>query len=135
MHTISFNKNWNGKLMVAFFGTIRLHNPEKYVVGYDHKVLLNKMDLGIATIKTVRTFELKDISNALAFLDAGMDAQKTIGMLMKMYKYKMSGGVNIHTKIDHIIYCWKERNIVNHGILFADYWNDISIYANEFLNA
>ena len=109
MLNTNFSKNWNGKLCNENFGTCRLHNEEKYFVGAEHEIILNKIVLGTAKIYAVRTFPFKSLRDAFSWIDSGMPAAKLGAMLKNMYKNKVGGEVNNDTMFDHIIYHWNTR--------------------------
>ena len=107
--SINFSKNLNGKLLNDNFGTCRLHNSDKYFIGAEHEIILNEVVLGIARIYAVRTFNFKDIRDALSWLDAGMSAAQFAGMLKNMYTKKFTNGMEDTTQFDHIVYHWIKR--------------------------
>ena len=125
MINTNFSKNWNGKLCNENFGTCRLHNEEKYFVGAEHEIILNKIVLGTAKIYAVRTFPFKSLRDAFSWIDSGMPAAKYGAMLKNMYKNKDGGEVNNDTMFDHIIYHWKSRNYEATCEMFTQYFEGI----------
>lgn len=122
----SFNKNWNGKLLMPNFGTIRLHNTEKYYQGADHEIYLNEKHLGTATVYAVKPFKFGFITDSFAWLDASMPAHKLKAMLLTMYKNKVNGGVTDETFFVHVVFHWKTRIMSEHQQVINTYWNDVT---------
>lgn len=99
---LDFHYNWNGKLSCNSFTTIRLHNPAKYFVGQVFEVRLNKSTFGFYRVHQVKSITLPQISDWIALLDTGYDAEKTREILRGMYRDKP--GINIESHpLDYIL--------------------------------
>ena len=85
MRVISFSFNWNKKLDCDAFTTIRLYQPEKYIVGKRYKIQLKKEKQFKAVIIDVKKFMLKDLSNFIAYLDTGYSKENCQSIITKMY--------------------------------------------------
>ncbi|HDZ61144.1 MAG TPA: hypothetical protein ENH46_05550 [Candidatus Pacearchaeota archaeon] len=76
MKSIKFSHNWNGKLDLRVFTTIRgwTSDKEKYyenLVGYDFEVLLKGKLKCIVELQKVEVFEFSDIPMGLKMMDTG----------------------------------------------------------------
>ena len=123
MQQLNFTQNWNGKLFMDHFGTVRLHNPGKYFAGNTLECSLKNVQLGIITLPAVRTFKYKDIRDVLAFLDTGRPAHYMAAVLSKMYGQSIA--LQPDTLFDHIVCHYTERNIDNQGRLMQEWWSNI----------
>jgi len=92
--TIRFSYNWNNKLDNKAFTTIRLHNPNKYIVGNEYNVEINGKQKGVAFLQDKRTLGINQLNDFICYLDTGYNKQQTIGMLQRMYK-----NMNIQTAL------------------------------------
>lgn len=72
---IEFNDNSNGKLNCQFFPLIRLHNQIKNAVGSQKQIYLKGVYKGNAKILTSRSIKLADITDEMAMLNSGIDAE------------------------------------------------------------
>ena len=79
--TIRFSYNWNNKLDNKAFTTIRLHNPNKYIVGNEYNVEINGKQKGVAFLQDKRTLGINQLNDFICYLDTGYNKQQTIGML------------------------------------------------------
>lgn len=120
MQNIEFTHNWNGKLFLDYFGTVRLHNPSKYFVGNEMEVYLNRVDFGLVTVAAVRTFRYRDIRDVLSYLDTGKPAHY-LGALIKRF-YEKSTDLNPETPLDHIVLHYLKRNHPNQALALKDWW-------------
>ncbi len=109
MYRTNFSKNWNNKLLLDNFGTVRLPD-DKFFQDAVHEISLNNEVVGLAKIYTIRRFRFADIRDALGWLDSGMPAVKLAAMLKTMYKNKLEGGVQSETVFVHVIFHWQSRN-------------------------
>ena len=82
---INFSYNWNNKLGCKIFSTIRIYNPNKYQIGQEYKIELNKKPIKIASITDMKTIYLKDINEFIAGIDTGYSAFECKSILQKMY--------------------------------------------------
>jgi hypothetical protein len=103
INEIKFSKNWNNKLNCPTFTTIRLHNTSKYVISevyqivFPHKKQIYAFNAIILDIQNIR---LSDINNHIAYLDTGLDAEKTKKILQNMYWYD-----RINWEVQLLDYC------------------------------
>ena len=72
---IEFNDNPNGKLNCQFFPLIRLHNQIKNAVGSQKQIYLKGVYKGSAMIMTSRSLKLAEITDEMAMLNSGIDAE------------------------------------------------------------
>ncbi len=86
MRVISFSFNWNHKLDCDAFTTIRLFQPEKYVIGEQYEIQLKKVKQFEGVIIDVKKFMLKDLSNFIAYLDTGYSKENCASIIQTMYK-------------------------------------------------
>lgn len=122
IETITFSKNWNGKLLLDCFGTVRLHNPGKYAVGKQLNIEIKNTPLGIATVEAVRTFPYRQITDALSYIDVGQPAHYLSALLSNMYKHR--GLLLPSDHFDHVILRYNKRVIENHQMLWRDWWEE-----------
>ena len=85
MDIIKFSTNWNNKLSNSAFTTLRIENPNKYVVGADYEIQLNGKMLGIATLKQKRTISLDQLNPFICYIDTGYSVEECKNILRKMY--------------------------------------------------
>jgi hypothetical protein len=81
--SLDFSFNWNNKLYTDYFTTLRLSG--RFEVGDKVEVFLNKTCLGVVEIIDKRATFLDKISDWMAMLDTGYNAEQTRGILQKMY--------------------------------------------------
>lgn len=86
MNTIKFSYNWNKKLCCTCFTTLRINN--KHNIGDVVMITLKGKERGLATVVDKKELNLDGITNALAYIDTGYNAEDTKKLLMKMYKNK-----------------------------------------------
>jgi hypothetical protein len=93
MKTTKFTCNWNKKLGCDFFTTLRLHNPEKYLPGNKHKILLQEngvwRDYGMAEVVSVRILRLHQFNEFICGLDSGCTVDETKNILYNLYKERL----------------------------------------------
>ena len=89
---IRFQRNWNNKLSCNYFTTIRLPR-DNYKVDNTLKLMLQEngiyRDMGYVKIIEVKPIRPYQINDWMAFLDAGMSADKLREMFYFMYKDKV----------------------------------------------
>src|ERR1035437_8316844 len=93
-NTISFSYNWNNKLDNKAFTTIRLHNPNKYIVENEYNIILNEIPKAIAVLQDKRTFNIIKLNDFICYLDTGYNQTQTINMLKRMYN-----NINLNTAL------------------------------------
>lgn len=83
--TINFAENYNGKLLLDVFGTVRPYDIEKHVQGREFNILLKKVAIGTAKLVALRTFEFRNIRDVLSYLDIGQAPYVLAGQLKLFY--------------------------------------------------
>lgn len=81
---IKYSKNWNNKLYLDYYTSIRLHD-EYWKVGDYYRVYLNNSCQHYAQIILKKTFLLKDLPEVTAYSDTGMNAMETRQLFRRMY--------------------------------------------------
>lgn len=120
MDKLEFSTNWNGKLFLDNFGTIRLHNEAKYHIDAIKEVYIRGTYLGIIKIVSVKTILYKNISDGLAYLDTGKNAAYLKSLLTAFYQKKVV--INDNLELDHIVCQYTSRHIENFEALLRDWW-------------
>lgn len=101
MDTISFTHNWNQKLYCRSFSTVRVENPIKYRLNQEYRIFLKQtgnkppIDKGIAVLKHIEYFNLFDVNPAICYLDANLNKDTFIKLVLTMYK---NSGIDFNTK-------------------------------------
>lgn len=113
-HTTSFSTNYNGKLLLDKFSTIRLHNSSKYYLNAMHLICLNKSQIGVARIVAIKNVCYGHIDDAMAFIDANCNANYLRGMFSKFYNESQ---FNVNTTFDYVVYSWIEIDLKNYAEL------------------
>ena len=83
---IKFLSNWNNKLALNFFTTIRPEDPARYRTGDTLKIILQGRYCFDARIKGIRSLKLQDIGDITAYLDAGTSAAELREFMADVYK-------------------------------------------------
>jgi hypothetical protein len=121
MEQIKFSHNWNGKLFLENFGTVRLHNPDKYRLDAKLELLLRNQFLGVVEVVAVKRFYYKNISDVLSHLDVGKPAHYLAGIIGRMYKDK----VHPELLLDHVILQYKSRNLEAQSQMLHEWWKEV----------
>jgi len=92
-YEIKFVYNWNNKLNMDCFTTIRPHNPKKYVVGRAFDIHLKTKDgwntfYDAADIVEIKTIKGKDLNEFITRLDMGLSLDDGKRLLNNFYKNK-----------------------------------------------
>ena len=85
LHTLAFTNNWNNKLDCLCFSSIRIWQPNKFVIGNGFKVVLKGQERGIAVLMQAQPFKLDKLSEGVALLDTGYSAAEVRELMNKMY--------------------------------------------------
>lgn len=93
MDDIFFSYNWNKKLNCNAFSTIRIMQPDKYVLNKNYCIWLKRENIFEASIINITPFFLKDLTENMAYLDTGYSKEKATSIIKKMYPR-----VNFETK-------------------------------------
>ena len=121
MQSLSFSQNWNGKLLLDVFGTVRRHNPSKYFVENDLLVDYRGKELGIVKVEAIITFRFDQINDRLSYIDVGKPAHYLAALLSKMYSSKDI--VLPSTQFNHVILRYTQRHLQNQELLLKDWWD------------
>ncbi len=122
MEALNFSINHNGKLFLEFFSAVRLHNPAKYAVGKILECNLQSQKLGLVEVVAIRSFEYRNISDVLSYLDTGKPAYQMGNLLKKFYPKH----THAHAKFDHIVLHYVERNMPVLQVLLEEWYRDIA---------
>lgn len=93
MDIINYSQNWNNKLFCNCWSTIRIDQPDRFVLDkvFSH-VLRDKEDRELfqkqGKLVYVKLMLLANINEATARLDSGLSAEKCKAMISIMYKNK-----------------------------------------------
>jgi len=115
--TVNYTNNFNGKLFCDVWGDVRLHDEEKFFPSNIIEVHYKNKTIGTAQVMAVRTFEFKQIRDALAFLDCGKPSYYLASLLQKFY-----GPLQPQDKLDHIVLKYTNRNIELQEQMIKDWW-------------
>lgn len=115
MNTTNFTQNWNGKLLCDCFSTIRLHPG--FQRGDIHEIFLNKTFLGYAKIVALRTVKFMEITDTLAYSDAGHNDTYMREVFRKMY-----GHIDAQRDMFMPTFQWTERHLPAHQEEFMKWW-------------
>jgi len=86
IYELNFSYNWNNKLYNKAFTSIKLYNPNKYIINNLYKVNLKGNYLFTAKIIDLKIILAKDINNFIAYIDTGYSKEEVINILSKIYK-------------------------------------------------
>ena len=120
---LDFTTNWNGKLFMDNFSTVRLLNHGKYFVGNEMEIKLRGVSFGYAKVIAVRPFRYKQISDVLSYIDIGKPAHYLGSLIEKFYSKKVD--LNRETELHHIVLHYTQRNIENQRAAIQDWWEGI----------
>ena len=120
MKYLDFSDNYNGKLFLDVFGTIRIHNPAKYHTNAMLTIRLHEKELGTARVLAVRTFEYGNIRDVLSYLDTGKPAHYLAELLRRFYA--PHGKLEANTQLDHIILQYETRQFENQSAELKKWW-------------
>ncbi len=95
-----FSNNWNNKLDCNCFTTVRI-DSNKYKLNDVHAIIENGVLKKKAIIRSIKRMYLHEITNEIAYLDVGKDAEYLKNLLNIMYKNK---GVNFSMQKLVVIY-------------------------------
>jgi len=82
---LEFSYNWNNKLDSDFYTTLRLHNPDKYVLGRIYDVKLKGKSHHKAVLVSGKILKLANINEFIADLDTGYSVEECKNIIKKMY--------------------------------------------------
>jgi len=83
---IKFSYNWNNKLENKAFTTIRIHNPNKYVLGRVYKICLDEKIKGLAILQNKRILNIDQLNDFICYLDTGYNTTEAKKIFQRMYK-------------------------------------------------
>lgn len=122
MDQLNFDRHYGGKIFMDQFSTVRLHDPERFVVGFHKQINLKRVEMGVAKIVAVRTFFFRQIRDPLAYLDCGKNASQMAAMLQNIYG--QAHRLDRDTKLDHVVLQYTSRHIQNMEAALADFWRE-----------
>ena len=85
---IKFASNWNNKLNCESFTTIRLSN--RFTINGLFKVYYKDKFIGVAKVVDKKPFVVKNMSNAMCYVDTGYSKEETRKILDTMYEGKVT---------------------------------------------
>lgn len=85
MRNITFSYNWNNKLECKAYTTLRLLQPEKYVVGETYDIILKEEVIHNATIVNIKPIWLRELNEYIAYLDTGYNLIECTNIIKRMY--------------------------------------------------
>ncbi|MPR37097.1 hypothetical protein [Salmonirosea aquatica] len=85
---LDFSYNWNNKLDCKAFTTLRLLNPKRYFIGAKFEVFYKNKTYGIFEVKKLTPLTPEGITDLIAYLDTGYNANECRDVLRTMYKNK-----------------------------------------------
>lgn len=118
---LNFSEIHGGKVFNDQFGTVRLWEAERFIVGNDFEILVRNQSMGYAKVVAERVFDYSQIRDVLAFLETGKSTYYLAAILLNIYggKEKQLPG---DTKFVHVVLQYTNRNIDNQSILIKDWW-------------
>lgn len=121
MRWIDFSQNWNGKLCLNVFTTIRLYDIDRYQDAHFYTVRLKDEELGIAQLISRYPFKYKHLNDRTATIDSGNGLPYLQTVLKKMYGEKLTDETDLYL----LFFRWTERYIKPTQNLFKAHWNKI----------
>lgn len=115
--TIEFSENWNGKLLLDVFTTIRLENPDKYIQGNVYEVMLRGDLLGRAKLSMIHYFFYKNLNERTARIDTGKSLHYLQTLLNRFY-----GPMIPDRKLCLLFFEWTERRCQGQTTLIQKHW-------------
>lgn len=122
--TLDFTSNWNGKLFLDNFSTVRLYNEGKYFTGNELEIKLNGVSFGYAKVIASRKFPFGKISDLLAFTDTGKPAHYLAGLIRRFYGKKIE--ISNETALHHVVLHYTQRNIENQRAAIMEWWDGVA---------
>lgn len=119
MQKINFTHNWTGNLFCDAFGTVRIYNPAKHVVGAELEIYLKQYSLGTVEVVAVRMLKFNQINDALAYLIIGKPAPYLANLITRFYGREQ---ITSNTMLAHIICQYRTRNLPVQQQLLQEWW-------------
>jgi hypothetical protein len=104
MKSISFSKNWNGKLDSQFYPTIRPYKLKDVKVGDIVEVLLNGKLYHQAKVLGIYEVKISNLNNLWTYIDAGVCKKQFIDIIKHIYKRDFSS--------DYVLSVYLLENII-----------------------
>jgi len=120
MYKTEFSSNPNGKLFMEHFNDVRQVEQNRYFPGAEHEIWLRSYFMGIATIAALHEFQFKNIRDVFGFTIFGRPTHYTAATLKNFYK-----DLEPETKLTHIVWHWKMRNMPVQESLIQDWWKGV----------
>jgi hypothetical protein len=101
---LDFSTNWNNKLELAYFPTYRVDSGKYVTIGQHYFVKLKTNPLGIVKLIETRSIPPDKITDFMAFLDTGYNAEEFHKILLSMY------GATYRSKpFQWLLFRWEEK--------------------------
>lgn len=114
----NFSQNWNNKLLNNSFGTIR--TDDSYQLHQEREIRLCGKTIGIAKVVAIRTFHFCNLTDNVAYVDAGHDARYMSNVFCKMH-----GPLEPHRMICWVIFEWLQPDMAAMQTLYAKAWEKL----------
>lgn len=118
MRQINFSDNWNGKLLMDNFTTIRLYSYDGYPDFEVYDVVLRGEVLGTAEIVCKKPFQMQSLNTQLSLVDCGHDP----AWLKKLLR-NFHGDLTEETYLVLLVFRWRTRNPVAFRDLMNNWYN------------
>lgn len=118
MRQINFTDNWNGKLLMDNFTTIRLYYYEAYPDFDMYEIVLRGEILGTAEIVCKKPFPMKQINTQLSLIDCGHE----VPWLKQLLK-RFHGDITEETNLVLLVFRWRTRNPVPFRDMMNNWYN------------
>jgi len=112
-----FSENWNGKLCLDVFTTIREYNYDHYREDDLFEIELKGEVIGIAVLLMRKPFPLKALNDTTAYTDCGHGAPY-LSKLLRSFHKDLTPDSNVYM----LWLQWRERNVVAQAELFKAWW-------------
>jgi len=87
MANLTFSYNWNNKLNAKTLTTIRIWQPQKYMVGKVYSVYLQEQYKGEAKLVHAQQFGYAYLTEGMALIDTGYTREEVLQIMRKMYDH------------------------------------------------
>ena len=92
MDALNFNSSWNGskfhnKIHNKYFTSIRLENPEKFILNKSYVIEFKHQPVKIAKIIRLVSSTLPKLSELYFFLDCGYNKIDSLKLFATMYRF------------------------------------------------
>jgi hypothetical protein len=122
MNQIHFSHNWNGRLFLDHFSDVRIPDDDRFVVGNQLEVVLNRKVIGVVKIVAVREFRFKQITDVLSYLICGRNAAYLAEIIRRFYAQDHK--LHAETVLVHLVFHYTSRDIPNQSTLLQEWWRE-----------